>query len=129
MTTQNLVHGADAGHWDRAIYAVLAEKERRSGLMRTVRAYSGMLYRFFGTLGKPPDEVTATEIFGYAHGNGLSGKKLSSVTINARNACLSSFYRLPLSHPYEPNQRQPLRPIRAPQGNACITQRLDRYRH
>ena len=52
-----------------------------------------MLYRFFGTLGKPPDQVTAPEIFGYAHGNGLSGKKPSSVTINARIACLSSFYR------------------------------------
>ena len=36
--------------------------------MMTVRAYSGMLYRFFGTLGESPDQVTATEIFGYAHG-------------------------------------------------------------
>jgi len=93
MTTQNLVQGSDAGRWDQAIYAFLAEKERRSGSMRTVRAYSGMLYRFFGTLGKPPDQVTATEIFGYAHGTGLSGKKPSSVTIRARIACLSSFYR------------------------------------
>ena len=93
MTTQNLVPGGDAGRWDQAIYAFLAEKERRSGSMRTVRAYSGMLYRFFGTLGKPPDQVTATEVFGYAHGTGLSGKKHSSVTIGARIACLSSFYR------------------------------------
>jgi len=93
MTTQNLVHGGDAGRWDQAIYAFLAEKERRSGSMRTVRAYSGMLYRFFGTLGKPPDQITATEIFGYAHSTGLSGKKPSSVTIGARIACLSSFYR------------------------------------
>jgi len=93
MTTQNLMPGGEAGQWDQAIYAFLAEKERRSGSMRTVRAYSGMLYRFFGTLGKPPDQVTAPEIFGYAHGNGLSGKKPSSVTINARIACLSSFYR------------------------------------
>jgi site-specific recombinase XerD len=93
MTTQNLVHGGEAGNWDQAIYAFLAEKERWSGSMRTVRAYSGMLYRFFGSLGKPPDQVTSTEIFGYAHGTGLSGKKPSSVTINARIACLSSFYR------------------------------------
>ncbi len=93
MTTQNLVQGGDAGRWEQAIYAFLAEKERRSGSMRTVRAYSGMLYRFFGTLGKSPDQVTATEIFGYAHGTGLSGKKPSSVTIGARIACLSSFYR------------------------------------
>jgi site-specific recombinase XerD len=93
MATQTLVPGGDAGRWDQAIYAFLAEKERRSGSMRTVRAYSGMLYRFFGTLGKPPDKVTATEIFSFAHGIGLSGKKPSSVTINARIACLSSFYR------------------------------------
>ena len=93
MTTQNLVQGGEAGHWEQAIYAFLAEKERRSGSMRTVRAYSGMLYRFFGTLGKSPDQVTATEIFGYAHGTGLSGKKPSSLTIGARIACLSSFYR------------------------------------
>ena len=85
--------GGDVGRWDQAIYASLAETERRSGSMRTVRAYSGMLYRFFGTLGKPPDQVTATEVFGYAHGTGVSGKKPSSVTINARISCLSSFYR------------------------------------
>ena len=73
MTSRHLVQGGDVGHWGQAIYAFLAEKERRSGSIRTVRAYSGMLYRFFGTLGKPPDEVTATEIFGNAHGIGLSG--------------------------------------------------------
>ena len=55
MTTQTLVPGGDAGRWDQAIYAFLAEKERRSGSMPTVRAYSGILYRFVGTLGKPPD--------------------------------------------------------------------------
>ena len=102
MTTQTLVRGSEADRWDQAIYAFLAEKERRSGSMRTVVAYSGMLYRFFRTLGKPPDQVTATEVFGYAHGVGLSGKKPSSVTINARIACLSSFYRFliqPLSGP------------------------------
>ena len=43
MTTQTLVQGGEAGHWEQAIYAFLAEKERRSGSMRTVRAYSGML--------------------------------------------------------------------------------------
>ncbi len=84
MTAQNLVQGGDTGRWEQAIYAFLAEKERRSGSMRTVRAYSGMLYRFFGTLGKPPDQVTATEVFGYAHGTGLSGKK------PRLPACLSS---------------------------------------
>ena len=94
MTTQNLRLSANAAAgWDQTIYAFLAEKERRSGSMRTVRAYSGMLYRFFGTLNKPPDQVTAPEVFSYAHGTGLSGKNPSSSTIGARIACLSSFYR------------------------------------
>jgi site-specific recombinase XerD len=93
MTSQTLVQSGEPDRWDQAIYAFLAEKERRSGSMRTVRAYSGMLYRFFGTLGKPPDQVTATEVFGYAHVTGLSGKKPSSVTIGTRIACLSFFYR------------------------------------
>ncbi len=38
--------------WERALYAFLAEKERRSGPQRTVDSYSGMLQRFFGCLGK-----------------------------------------------------------------------------
>lgn len=93
MTTQSLVAGGDADRWQQAIYAFLAEKEGRSGSKRTVESYSRMLYRFFGTLGKSPDEVTGPEVFGYAHGTRLSGKKPSSVTIGARIACLSSFYR------------------------------------
>ena len=44
-------------------------------------------------MGKPPDQVTAAEAFGHAHGAGPFGKKPSSVTIGARIACLSSFYR------------------------------------
>ena len=93
MATQTLVQGADTGRWEQTIYAFLAEKERRSGSMRTVESYSRMLYRFFGANGKPPDQVAASEVFGYAHGIGLSGKKPSSVTIGARIACISSFYR------------------------------------
>ena len=94
MTTQNLILNANsAAGWDQTIYTFLAEKERHSGSMRTVRAYSEMLYHFFGTLGKSPDQVTAPEVFSYAHGSGLSGKEPSSATIKARIACLSSFYR------------------------------------
>jgi hypothetical protein len=32
-------------------------------------------------------------VFGWAHGIGLSGRQPSSVTVGARIACLSSFYR------------------------------------
>jgi site-specific recombinase XerD len=52
-----------------------------------------MLQHFFVRVGKAPDKVTAQEIFVWAHGKGLSGKDPSPVTIGARMACLSSFYR------------------------------------
>ena len=52
-----------------------------------------MLQDFFGRSGKQPDQVTAQDIFVYAHGPGLSGKQPSAITIGARIACLSSFYR------------------------------------
>jgi len=79
--------------WERALYAFLVEKERRSGSIRTVEGYSRMLQHFFGGVGKAPDTVTAQEIFVRAHGRGLSGKDPSPVTIGARMACLSSFFR------------------------------------
>lgn len=82
-----------ASGWERALYAFLAEKERRSGSMRTVQSYSRMLQDFFGRLGKPPDAVTSQDVFAYAHGIGLSGREPSSVTVGARAACVSSFYR------------------------------------
>jgi integrase/recombinase XerC len=83
----------DAAGWERALYAFLAEKERRSGSRRTVEGYSRMLQHFFGTLGKPPDQVNSQEVFAWAYGKGLSGKEPSPITIGARLACLSSFYR------------------------------------
>ncbi len=79
--------------WERALYAFLAEKERRSGSRRTVEGYSRMLQYFFGALGKPPDQVRSQEVFVYAHGVGPSGREPSAVTIGARMACVSSFYR------------------------------------
>jgi len=90
----NIIHFDDSQPaWQQAFYAFLAEKERRSGSRRTVDAYSFMLQRFFGTLGKPPDKVTSPEVFAFAHGIGPSGRKPAAVTIGARLACVSSFYR------------------------------------
>jgi len=83
----------DAAGWERTPYAFLAEKERRSGSRHTVEGYSRMLQHFFGSLGNPPDRVTSQEVFAWAYGKGLSGKEPSPVTIGARLACLSSFYR------------------------------------
>ena len=78
--------------WERALYAFLVEKERRSGSLRTVEGYSRMLQDFFGRVGKAPDQVTAQDVFVWAHGKGVSGKDPSPVTIGARMACLSSFF-------------------------------------
>jgi len=82
-----------AAGWERSLYAFLAEKQRRSGSMRTVVGYSRMLNHFFGCVGHPPDRVPGPEVFAWAYSPGLSGKQPSSVTIGARIACLSSFYR------------------------------------
>jgi site-specific recombinase XerD len=82
-----------AAGWERTLYAFLAEKERRSGSHRTVQSYSRMLRDFFGRSGKTPDKVTSQDVFTWAYGTGLSGKEPGSVTIGARLACLSSFYR------------------------------------
>jgi site-specific recombinase XerD len=41
----------------------------------------------------PPDRVTSQDVFAWAYGAGISGRQPSSVTIGARLACLSSFYR------------------------------------
>jgi site-specific recombinase XerD len=81
-----------ASGWQRTLYAFLAEKERRSGSVRTVQSYSRMLQHFFGLLGKTPEQITTAEVFAWAYGTGLSGRQPSSITIGARVACLSSFY-------------------------------------
>lgn len=94
MTTGTaLLPESTANQWDRATYAFLAEKQRRSGSDRTVQGYSGMLRHFFGTTGKTPDLVASQEVFVWAYGKGLSGQVPSSTTVGARIACLSSFYR------------------------------------
>jgi len=61
--------------------------------MRTVQSCSRVLQHFFGVVEKTPDRVTSPEAFSWAHGIGLSGKRPSSITIGARLACLSSFYK------------------------------------
>ena len=79
--------------WQRTLYAFLTEKERRSGSKRTVQSYARMLRDFFGRSAKTPDEITSQDVFTWAYGAGLSGKEPGSVTVGARLACVSSFYR------------------------------------
>ena len=93
METNLLANPTDPTAWEQALYAFLAEKERRSGSLRTVQGYSRMLNDFFGRFGKTPDAVKSTDVMGWAYGKGLSGREPSAVTIGARTACLSSFYK------------------------------------
>src|SRR5438309_11305185 len=79
--------------WDQALYGFLAEKQRRSGSDRTVQSYARMLKHAFATFGTTPDQVTRQDVFAWAHGIGLSGRAPSRVTVGARIACLSSFFR------------------------------------
>jgi len=88
----DLVNARELTKWEEASYAFVAEKERRSGSIRTVQSYQRMLRHFFAN-GKTPDQVTSQDVFGWAHGIGLSGRQPSSVTVGARMGCLSSFYR------------------------------------
>src|SRR6476661_6282362 len=84
---------SSASGWDRSLYAFLAEKQQRSGSMRTVNAYANMLRDFFRRARKTPETAGPQDAFGWAYGIGLSGKQPSPTTINARIACLSSYYR------------------------------------
>jgi len=93
MASDIVLFDESAPAWERAFYAFLAEKERRSGSRRTVEAYSATLQRFFGALGKPPDQVTSPDVFVFAHGRGPSGREPKAITIGARLACISSFFR------------------------------------
>jgi len=102
--------------WQRVLYAFLTEKFQHSGSRRTVEGYSRMLQDFFGHLGKQPDQVIAQDIFAYAHSRGLSGNTPSAVTIGARMACVSYFYRFLMrmdivqSNPCDKLQRPKLSP-------------------
>ena len=82
---------AKSSRWDQALYAFPVEKGNRSGSRRTVESYSRMLWHFFK--GTTLDQVTPAVVLAYAHGIGLSGKPPSPVTIGARIACLSSYFK------------------------------------
>jgi site-specific recombinase XerC len=100
-----------AAGWERTLYVFLAEKERRSGSLRTVQSCQRMLRDFFGRSAKTPDRVEMQDVFAWAYGVGLSGRQPSSITIGARLACVSSFYRFLIrmkvvsSNPCDPLER------------------------
>ena len=131
-TAQTLptVFSGSSSRWEASLYAFLAEKQRRSGSLRTPDSYYRTLRHFFGSLQKAPDQVSAQDVFSFAHGVGLSGREPSPVTVGARLACISSFFkfliRLELlnSNPCDPVERPKPRPS-SPRGlSASQVQRL-----
>jgi integrase/recombinase XerC len=128
--SQHLTTDSDPTAWQSALYAFLAEKERRSGSRRTVEGYSRMLAHFFGRIGKTPDLVTSPEVLSWAHGVGLSGREPSSVTIGARTACLSSFYKflirmgLTVGNPCDALERPKINPSPARGYTATDVQKI-----
>ena len=61
----DLIAAHELTKWEEASYAFLAEKQRRSGSIRTVESYARMLKHFF-TNWKTPDQVTSQDVFGWA---------------------------------------------------------------
>ena len=121
MTTMptNLITFTDtATGWQRDFYAFLAEKEQHSGSRRTVEGYARILQDFFGRSGKQPDNVSPQDIFVYAHSPGLSGKQPSVITIGARLACLSSFFRFLIR--VDIVQSNPCDRLQRPQVSNCV---------
>ena len=59
-----IANPTDPAAWRQALYAFLAEKERRSGSRRTVESCGRMLQQFFGPVGKTPDQVTSPDGLG-----------------------------------------------------------------
>ena len=115
------VFSGSSSTWEGSLYAFLAEKQRRSGSNRTPDSYYRTLRHFFGSLQKAPDQVSPQDVFSFAHGIGLSGREPSPVTVGARLACISSFFkfliRLDLlkANPCDPVERPKPRPG-APSG-------------
>ena len=124
------VFSGSSSTWEGSLYAFLAEKQRRSGSNRTPDSYYRTLRLFFGSLQKSPDQVSPQDVFSFAHSIGLSGREPSAVTVGARLACISSFFkfliRLDLlkANPCDPVERPKPRPG-APSGlSAAQVQQL-----
>jgi hypothetical protein len=91
--------------WERSLYALLAEKERRSGSRRTVVGYNRMLQHFFGTVVKPPDRVTSAEVFAWVRRRALG--QAAIVRHDRRPARLPQ-QLLPFPDPHRHRLVQPL---------------------
>ena len=119
-TLPTVFAGSNTG-WEASLYAFLAEKQRRSGSLRTPDSYYRTLRHFFGGLHKSPDQVTSRDVFSFAHSIGLSGREPSPTTVGARLSCISSFFKFLIrmdvvrANPCDPVERPKPRPG-APSG-------------
>ena len=98
--------------WERAMYAFLVEKERRSGSRRTVEGYSRMLQDFFGRVPKASGQ-----------GDRPGGLRLGPRQGSLRQGPLPGHHRrphglplvlLPLPHPHGHRPEESLRRLERP---------------
>lgn len=121
QATLPTVFSGSASGWDASLYAFLAEKQRRSGSLRTPDSYYRILRHFFGCTQKSPDQVSPQDVFSFAHGVGLSEREPSPSTVSGRICCLSSFYKFLIrleilrANPCDPVDRPKIQPS-APRG-------------
>ena len=130
QTALPTVFSGSSSGWEGSLYAFLAEKQRRSGSNRTPDSYYRTFRHFFGQPQKSPDQVSPQDVFSFAHSIGLSGREPSPVTVGARLACISSFFKFLIrlnllnGNPCDPVERPKPRPS-APSGlSASQMQRL-----
>jgi len=74
--------------WEAALSAFLAQY----GSPRTVGEYGRTLERFYATIAKPPDRVTAADVHAYCYSVGPSGREPSANTVTARLTALGAWY-------------------------------------
>ena len=79
-----LVRDDEAKAKGQTVYTFLREKERRSRSMRTVQAYSRILFQFFNASGMISEEVSSIDLFSYTHSIRFSRMKPSSLTLSPR---------------------------------------------
>ena len=130
QTTLPTVFSGSSSTWQGSLYAFLAEKQRRSGSLRTPTPTTAPSdTSSVASISLPIRSLPAMS-FSFAHGIGLSGREPSPVTVGARLSCISSFFKFLIrmdvvrANPCDPVERPKPRPG-APSGlSASQMQRL-----
>ncbi len=97
---------SSSANWSRTLYAFLAEKERRSGSLRTVQSYSRMLTTCSDGRRRPP-----TRFLARTSRLGLRGRPLRTAAVFNHDRRQARLLQLVLPLPYK-NERSCLESLR-----------------